>query len=304
MTDNLGVHLEPPQSIAEGAGVRSLDQQDLHVPPASAPLRALIVDDATSTRRLLRAVLEHSPHFVVVGEAGDGDSAIELATSLQPDFVLLDLSMPLMDGASALSGLVNAAPEALVIIVSGTNPSACEELLNAGATAFIPKGIAPYELLMRLGTIVGRWVDTDSPIGWEEVDRGPENHGIKAKLLQTSSQRAVVYDDDPVLRQLITEALRECEVNVVAETDTALTLFTVVDLAQPEFVVIDVAVNGEPDTKILSEIRRRSPRTLVVVYSRLTEWKERVLVEGAVAFVPKPQIDELSERIAQLALSR
>jgi DNA-binding NarL/FixJ family response regulator len=272
--------------------------------PPLLPLRALIVDDVVSARRLLRAVLEHSPHFVVVGEAGNGSVAIALAESLQPDFVLLDITMPRLDGASALGRLVTVAPNALVIIVSGTTSTACEALIEAGATAFIPKGIAPHELLMRLGTIVGRWVDSESPIGWQEFDPGSYNRGVKATLPHAGSQRAVVYDHDPVVRQLITEAFRTCDVSVVAETDIALTLFTVIDLAQPEFVVIDIAVNGVPDTAILAEISRRSPRSVVLVYSPLTNWKEQAFASGAAAFIPKPHIDELTERIAQLALRR
>src|ERR1700678_3587434 len=62
--------------------------------PALAPLRVLIVDDAPSTRRYLRAVLEHCREFHVVGEASDGDKAVAQVEALQPDLVLLDLSMP------------------------------------------------------------------------------------------------------------------------------------------------------------------------------------------------------------------
>jgi DNA-binding NarL/FixJ family response regulator len=272
--------------------------------PPLLPLRALIVDDAISARRLLRAVLEHSSHFVVVGEAGNGSVAIALAQSLQPDLVLLDITMPRLDGASALSRLVTVAPNALIIIVSGTTSSACEALIEAGATAFIPKGIAPHELLMRLETIVGRWVDGESPIGWQEATPGSQHREITATLPYASGPRAVVYDDDPVVRQLITEAFGSCDVSVIAETDTAPTLFTVIDLAQPEFVVLDIAVNGEPDTAILAEIARRSPRSVVVVYSPLTTWREKVLATGASAFIPKPRIDDLTERLAQLALRR
>jgi DNA-binding NarL/FixJ family response regulator len=272
--------------------------------PPLLPLRALIVDDAISARRLLRAVLEHSPHFVVVGEAGNGSVAIALAESLQPDVVLLDITMPRLDGASALSRLVTVAPNALVIIVSGATLSACEALTEAGATAFIPKGIAPHELLMRLGTIVGRWVDSESPIGWQEAAPGIRHHGLKATLPFASGQRAVVYDDDPVVRQLITEAFRSCDVSVIAETDTAPTLFTVIDLAQPEFVVLDIAVNGEPDTAVLAEVKQRSLRSVVVVYSPFTTWRENILATGASAFIPKPRFDELAARLAQLALRR
>ncbi len=272
--------------------------------PPLLPLRALIVDDAISARRLLRAVLEHSSHFVVVGEAGNGSVAIALAKTLQPDFVLLDITMPGLDGASALSRLVTVAPNALIIIVSGATSSACDALIEAGATAFIPKGIAPHELLMRLGTIVGRWVDSESPIGWQEGTPNSRHREIKATLPPASSQRAVAYDADPVVRQLVTEAFRSCDVSVIAETDEASTLFTVIDLAQPEFVVLDIAVHGAPDTAILAEISRRSPRSVVVVYSAVTTWRENILATGASAFIPKPRIGDLTERLAQLALRR
>lgn len=119
------------------------------------PLQVLIVDDVASTRRFLRAVLEHCRDFDVVGEAGDGRAAIERATALQPDVVLLDISMPLVDGPSALKGVLQGAPNARVIVVSGMNQTAGPPMLDAGATAFVPKGITPIEFLERLGDILG-----------------------------------------------------------------------------------------------------------------------------------------------------
>ncbi len=297
---------EYPATMTNRLGTPFVTFQGATAPasPPLLPLRALIVDDAVSARRLLRAVLERSPHFVVAGEAGNGSVAIALAKSLQPDFVLLDITMPRLDGASALSQLLTVAPNALVIIVSGTTLSACEALIEAGATAFIPKGIAPHDLLMRLGSIVGRWVDSECPIGWQEATPSTRRRQAKPALPYDSTKRAIIYDDDPVVRQLIAEVFRSCDVSVIAETDAAPSLFTVIDLAQPEFVVLDIAVNGEPDIAILDEIMRRSPRSVVVVYSLLTTWRENILATGASAFIPKPRIDELSERLAQLALTR
>jgi chemotaxis response regulator CheB len=61
-----------------------------------------MADDAASTRRYLRAVLEYSRGLLVVGEAIDGDESVERARALQPDIVLLDLSIPLSYGVNAL----------------------------------------------------------------------------------------------------------------------------------------------------------------------------------------------------------
>jgi DNA-binding NarL/FixJ family response regulator len=238
-----------------------------------------------------------------VGEATNGDSAIESAATLQPDFVLLDLSMPLLDGASALKELLRAAPNTSVIIVSGAKPSSAEGLLASGATAFVPKGIAPHDLLMRLGSILGRWVDSDSPIGWEEIDRGGKAPAGHTKLPESLGPVAVIYDNDPTQRQAIVEVVERCHVTVIAETDMALTLFTIIDLAQPDFVVLDLSVKGDPSVAVLAEVRRRSPRTVTLVYSDALAWREPALAAGAAGFVLKPQIDLLSDRIGQLARS-
>jgi DNA-binding NarL/FixJ family response regulator len=121
----------------------------------------LIADDSATTRRFLRSVLEHSQQFDVAGEAGDGDAAVKLARKLQPDLVLLDLAMPQVHGTSALSGIRVAAPEAAVVVVSGMDPSLEEPVLEAGAIAFVPKGVAPLEFLERLGGILDQsWYGT------------------------------------------------------------------------------------------------------------------------------------------------
>ena len=68
-----------------------------------APVRVVIADDVPEIRQLLRRVLSHAPGFRVVGEAVDGQGAVELAATLQPDALLLDLAMPVMDGLSAIA---------------------------------------------------------------------------------------------------------------------------------------------------------------------------------------------------------
>lgn len=75
-----------------------------------ARVRVVIADDVPEIRQLLRRVLTPSRGFHVVGEAGDGRTAVELAVSLQPDAVLLDLAMPVMDGLSAIPEIRQRSP--------------------------------------------------------------------------------------------------------------------------------------------------------------------------------------------------
>jgi DNA-binding NarL/FixJ family response regulator len=79
-----------------------------------------------------------------------------MAGTLQPDLVLLDMSMPFVDGTKALTGVRQVAPNAKVIIFSGVKPAKGERLVGAGAVGFIEKGITPFELLERLGEILNQ----------------------------------------------------------------------------------------------------------------------------------------------------
>src|SRR5882762_10319065 len=81
-------------------------------------LRILIVDDHETVRRGIRALLSTRPDWVVCGEAADGLEAVEKAKSLRPDVVLMDISMPRMDGVEATRIIRQEVPESKVIIVS------------------------------------------------------------------------------------------------------------------------------------------------------------------------------------------
>lgn len=119
------------------------------------PLRVVLVDDAPSTRRLLRSVLDCVASLDVVDEADSGQQAVESAKSLHPDVVLLDLSLPDTDGAEILPELLRVAPEAQIVILSHTSRTAGPELVAAGASGYIEKGLPPYALVDQLATVLG-----------------------------------------------------------------------------------------------------------------------------------------------------
>src|SRR5690348_457119 len=109
--------------------------------------RVVIVDDSDDLRFLLRATLEARPAFEVVGEAADGATAVEQAAALQPDVVLLDLSMPVMDGMAVLPLLRERTPNAVVVVLSGyDSPELRAETSQAGADGYLVKGRRPREM--------------------------------------------------------------------------------------------------------------------------------------------------------------
>lgn len=116
--------------------------------------RVLVADDTATVRLLLRRTLELSKLFEVVGEASDGRQAVELARGLQPDIVLLDLSMPVLDGMEAIPLIRRVAPEARIVVLSAFGPDGKgARALQAGATACLEKNRRPGELVAALREI-------------------------------------------------------------------------------------------------------------------------------------------------------
>jgi len=197
--------------------------------------------------------------------------------------------MPRVEGATALVEIRRVAPRAAVIVVSAMHPTHQEPLLDAGAMAIVPKGIAPFELLERLGAILDRNLTVQRRCDWEAV---------------FTDHRAVVCEGDAATRGMITRVLECCDVLVTAVTDNPSSMLEAVDMSKPEIVVMDIAVGADPQPAVVSEICRRSPRSCVLVYSEFDDLEEITLSAGAIAFVAKPHIGELGMRIDELTLSR
>jgi CheY-like chemotaxis protein len=126
-----------------------------------SPLRVLLVDDAADIRMVLRTLLDRKFGCKVVGEAEDGAAGVDMAKELQPDVVVLDLAMPVMDGLQALPMIRVAAPNAKVIVLSGFDKSRMEvTALGAGADAYVEKGHASRQLMNAIAGLLPGRLDT------------------------------------------------------------------------------------------------------------------------------------------------
>lgn len=129
-------------------------------------VRTILADDVPELRRLIRHVLEWSDRFEVIGEADDGRAAIELVRTLTPDLVLLDISMPVMDGMEALPRILEASPTTKVIMLSGFEAGrVAQSAISLGAAGYIEKGSPPGELIERIeGYLERPEVSDGSPV--------------------------------------------------------------------------------------------------------------------------------------------
>jgi DNA-binding NarL/FixJ family response regulator len=113
-------------------------------------IRVLIADDDVLVRSGLRMLLETQPDLVVVGEAGDGQHAVQLAGSTRPDVVLMDIRMPGLDGIQATRQIVTEdrdGPTRVVVLTTFELDEYVFESLRAGASGFLLKRTPPEELI-------------------------------------------------------------------------------------------------------------------------------------------------------------
>ena len=111
-------------------------------------IRVLIVDDHQVVRQGLRTFLELHQDIVVVGEAGDGITAVEMVRQLEPDVVLMDLVMPRLDGIAATRELKSKGlPAKVIALTSFTEDDKVIPAIQAGASSYLLKDVAPDELV-------------------------------------------------------------------------------------------------------------------------------------------------------------
>lgn len=113
----------------------------------------LIVDDSRTSRRVLRTILENNG-YDVVGEASNGQEGYDSFKEFSPDIVTMDVTMPVMDGITALKLIMTDSPDAKVIMVTAAGQkSKMVEAIKAGAAEFIQKPFEPEQIISILDNI-------------------------------------------------------------------------------------------------------------------------------------------------------
>ena len=119
-------------------------------------IRIVIADDHVVVRRGLMALIADQPDLELVAQAGDGEAAVELVVEHSPDVVLIDLSMPVLDGIDAIRRILTARPDTrIAVLTSFAEPARIRAALDAGALGYLLKDSEPEELIAGIRLVAG-----------------------------------------------------------------------------------------------------------------------------------------------------
>lgn len=156
-------------------------------------LRILLADDHAVVREGMKALIEAQPDLRVVGEAEDGESACRRALTLQPDVVVMDVSMPHLGGTEATERLRASVPAARVLALTvHEDPGYVRRLMEAGASGYVLKRAAATELIHAIRTVAAGGVYLDPSVAGRVVAGFVGGPGQEPALAELSDREADV----------------------------------------------------------------------------------------------------------------
>jgi DNA-binding NarL/FixJ family response regulator len=252
--------------------------------------RTLIADDDADHRLLQRVALERSGQFEIVAEAADGDEAVQRAKEFRPDLVLLDLSMPRVDGLEALPQLRTAVPEAKVIVFSGfSREQFAHAVLSAGAVGYLEKGMPRQRMVDEVLAVAGLLEVVEEALEAARAQLEPElqSAGRARKFVDETLRRWDCGDQLEVVTLLVSEVVTNAIVHAGTQVEVSVEL-------RPAAVRIEVGDKeaGVPEPRIAAD-EDTSGRGMALVEALASAWGVDSRPGGKVVWFEVPRLDEV-----------
>ena len=153
-----------------------------------AVIRVLLVDDHPLIRQAVRSVLEHEKDISIIGEGGNGEEAVELAQRLQPDVIVMDVTMPKMNGINATRQIKNLHPKIAVLILTvHDDDQNIQDIMKAGATGYLLKSVFGKDLVQAIRTVASGDMVLSPVIGKQLVGQAAR-YPVKAVKLEAGEK--------------------------------------------------------------------------------------------------------------------
>jgi len=153
-------------------------------------IKVLLAEDHVMVREGTREFVQREPDMEVVGEAGDGEEAVRLATGLKPDVVVMDIAMPKLNGVEATKQIKKVAPSIAVLILTAYDyDQYIFALLEAGAAGYLLKGVKVHELIDAIRAVYAGESVLHPVVARRVIDRMVSPGSSEVKASDTLSER-------------------------------------------------------------------------------------------------------------------
>lgn len=213
-------------------------------------IRLLLVDDQSLVRRGLKALLETDAEFAVVGEGSNGQEAVELVEQLQPDVVLMDVQMPIVDGVAGTREICQRFPQIRVLVLTTfPNNEYVTQALQAGAAGYLLKN-TPFEELTQAIRLVQKGYTQIGPglsqaVFQQRIQPIPPEQSVAWEVLTPREREIVSWIVRGASNREIAQALYISEKTVKNNITNILSRLDLRDRTQLAIIALQQGVTGK-----------------------------------------------------------
>jgi DNA-binding NarL/FixJ family response regulator len=252
--------------------------------------KILAVDDDRDFRGVLRGLLTEDPCLQLVGEAEDGDEAVRSTRELDPDIVLMDITMPRVNGLDASREIKSFRPETKVIMLTIHSENEYKPVaLQSGADAFIAKKRLGSELLPTIHRLLG-------------------THASRAANANLETVSLLLVDDDELFLRFASDYLTKQKGIVVAGcANGGYEGLAKASSLQPDVVLVDCDMPDLSGLEVMKRLRTELPQSVLIALTSCDprRFLKEAFAAGANAFIPKSGLmTELVPKLRALARIR